>query len=318
MSSISADKISTCANCGKGEENGTKLKTCTACKLVKYCNRECQIAHRPHHKKECKKRAVELHALELHDEKLFKVPPKPEDCPICFIQMPSLSTGSKTVSCCGKTICSGCIYADIMIFESPENRDNYEKMDAPLCPFCRTPSATTEEEDNLRNEKRIEMSDDPVALHNLACSYYCGSGVPQNLQKAIELYSRAGVGGNHAAEHSIGCCFLRGEGVPRDIIKAICFFERAAIGGYTKSRAALGRLEGDLGNKDRALKHHMIAAGFGYTDCLIEIQKLYKNGHATKEDLKNAEKAYQACLDEIKSDQRDKAAAHDSVKYKYY
>ena len=44
-----ADKdvvLSVCANCGKEDSN---LKACTACKLVKYCNRECQIAHRPQH-----------------------------------------------------------------------------------------------------------------------------------------------------------------------------------------------------------------------------------------------------------------------------
>ena len=39
---------------------------------VKYCNRECQIAHRPQHKKECKQRAAEL-----HEEALFKQPPPP-------------------------------------------------------------------------------------------------------------------------------------------------------------------------------------------------------------------------------------------------
>ena len=34
----------TCANCSKGgEENSGDLKACTACKLVKYCNRDCQI-----------------------------------------------------------------------------------------------------------------------------------------------------------------------------------------------------------------------------------------------------------------------------------
>ena len=242
MSSISSDSIPTCDNCGKGEENSNKLKKCGACLSVQYCSRECQVAHRPQHKKECRERAAVLLynrnwsrkraarlGAKLYDEKLFKVPPKPEDCPICFVQMPSLCTGSKTVSCCGKTICSGCIYADIMIFESPENRDNYDKMDAPLCPFCRTPSATTEEEDNRRNEKRIEMSDDPVALHNLACSYYSGSGVPQNLQKAIELYFRAGERGNHEADHSIGCAYLKGEGLPLDPNKAIYFLNERQL-----------------------------------------------------------------------------------------
>ena len=69
-----------CANCGKGEESAGDLKACTACNMVKYCNRDCQISHRPQHKKACKKRADEL-----HDEEIFKQPPPNEDCPICML-----------------------------------------------------------------------------------------------------------------------------------------------------------------------------------------------------------------------------------------
>jgi len=85
---IPPDICANCANCGKGEESSNSLKTCTACKLVKYCSRDCQVAHWPQHKKECKKKAAEL-----HDEALFKQPPK-EDCPICMIRMPPSPTGS--------------------------------------------------------------------------------------------------------------------------------------------------------------------------------------------------------------------------------
>ena len=42
-------EIDTCACCGKEGSDG--LKACMACKMVKYCNRDCQIAHRPQHKK---------------------------------------------------------------------------------------------------------------------------------------------------------------------------------------------------------------------------------------------------------------------------
>ena len=49
-----------CANCGRGEAEYRTLRKCAACKMVKYCNRECQIAHLPQHKKACKKRAAEL------------------------------------------------------------------------------------------------------------------------------------------------------------------------------------------------------------------------------------------------------------------
>ena len=88
MSTVDKDIIlSVCANCGKGEEESDKLKACTACKMVKYCNRECQIAHRPQHKKECKKRAAEL-----HDENLFAEPPSQYgDCPICFLRLPLMN-----------------------------------------------------------------------------------------------------------------------------------------------------------------------------------------------------------------------------------
>ena len=145
---MSTNDVTTCANCGKGEEDAGDLKACTACKLVKYCNRDCQIAHRKQHKRECKKRAAEL-----HDEQLFKQPPPNEDCPICMLPLPELATGYKYKSCCGKIVCSGCIYA-------VEKRDG-----VGLCPFCRTPTPTSDEEiiviERLKKRKAF-LSQKPV------------------------------------------------------------------------------------------------------------------------------------------------------------
>ncbi|KAK1738592.1 hypothetical protein QTG54_010622, partial [Skeletonema marinoi] len=56
-----------CASCGIEESDDIKLKSCTACKLVRYCSVKCQREHRPKHTQECKKRAAEL-----HDEILFR------------------------------------------------------------------------------------------------------------------------------------------------------------------------------------------------------------------------------------------------------
>jgi hypothetical protein len=39
-----------CANCGQ-EETDAKLKGCAACKLVKYCSKDCQVSHRSRHKR---------------------------------------------------------------------------------------------------------------------------------------------------------------------------------------------------------------------------------------------------------------------------
>jgi len=99
--------ISSCANCGKGEENSGDLKVCAACKMVKYCNRECQLAHHPLHKQECKKRAAEL-----HDVKLFKQPPQGDECPICFLPPPPEAGGMRNSICCGQSICGGCVYQE--------------------------------------------------------------------------------------------------------------------------------------------------------------------------------------------------------------
>jgi len=141
-------KVDICANCGKGEESTGSLKACTACKLVKYCDRECQIAHRPQHKKECRKRAAEL-----HDELLFKQPPLEHgDCPICFLRMPSLETGRRYQACCGKMICSGCMHAPVY-----DNQGN--EVDNQKCPFCRTPTCRTNEEMIQRIKKRMDAGD---------------------------------------------------------------------------------------------------------------------------------------------------------------
>ena len=68
---------------------------------------------------------------------------------------------------------------------------------------------------------------------------------------------------------------------------------------------------------DRAIKHFMIAAAGGSDPSLKAIKLLYTTGHATKDDYAKALKAYQAYLDEVKSDDRDKAAEDDEM-YKYY
>ena len=152
---MSSTENDICANCGK---EGSNLNTCNKCKLVKYCNAACKKKHRLKHKKKCDRRVAEK-----HDEALFKQPPRNEDCPICFLRLPSLDTGWKYKynSCCGKIICSGCIHAPIY----DNNGSKVEKK----CPFCRA-AAHTSEEILKRNKKRVEMGD-AQAIYNLGCCY---------------------------------------------------------------------------------------------------------------------------------------------------
>jgi len=292
MDNISSD---ICANCGKGEENSDSLKACTACRLVKYCNRDCQIAHRPQHKKECKKRAAEL-----HDEKLFKQPPPKEDCPICMIRLPVLDTGRRYMSCCGKVICSGCKHAPVY--------DNEGNEVADTCPFCRTPNPGTNEEVIKRLDKRMEAGD-AHAIHMVGMFYSEGKyDFPQNYAKALELWHRAGELEYAASYIFIGFAYENAKGVEVDKKKARHYYELAAMKGSVQARFIIGCKEANAGNYDRALNHFMIAAkgggklSNGVSDSLESIRKMVTNGHATKDDYKKALESYQVYLDEIRSD----------------
>jgi len=121
-----------CASCGK-EGNSNDMNTCNKCESMKYCNAACKKKHRKKHKKACERRVAEL-----HDEKLFKEHPPTEECPICMLPLQYKVNKTCVISyksCCGKMICHGCIYAMKM---SEGGLD--------LCAFCRTPTASPDEE----------------------------------------------------------------------------------------------------------------------------------------------------------------------------
>ena len=301
-----ADEVDVCACCGK---EGSDLNICNKCDLVVYCNAACKKKHRPKHKKKCERRAAEIEA-ELHDIQLFKLPPKKEDCSICFLPLPSLHTGSKYYHCCGKKVCSGCIHAPVY-----DNLGN--EVDNTTCAFCRSLAPSSNKQMFKRVSKRVEAGDADV-IFNLGCCYSKGlRGLPQDYDKALELYQQAGEHGNASAYYNIGIAHMYGLGVERDEKKATHYYELAAIGGYVAARHNLGNSEGRAGNWDRATKHWLIAAGRGQNESVKMIQQLYKHGHATKEQYARALQAYQTYLDEVRSEQRDKASAF-SDQYKYY
>jgi len=302
---VADTNVSICANCGK---EGAK-NICNKCKQVKYCNAVCKKVHKKKHKKDCEEH-IRL-AAELHEEELFKQPPPAEkDCPICFVRLPTLDNGSKYMTCCGKVICSGCDYA-------PLYDDQGNEVDNEKCPFCRTPVHDSDEELLERVQNRMEK-DDPIALYNIGCYHRDGSyGFPQDYHKALEHFHQAGELSYANAYCDIGIAYENGEGVKVNKKKANYYYELAAIRGNVSARYNLGIEEENEGNMDRALKHYMIAVGAGDSDSVNSIKRMYTNGQATKEDYMKALQLYQEYLGEIKSTQRDEAAAADED-YQYY
>jgi len=248
-----------CANCGrKGRDINN---TCNKCNQVKYCNAACKKKHRHKHKKECERLAVDL-----HDEKLFKQHLPKEDCPICFLLLPTLPTGRTYYSCCGKVICSGCIHA-------PLYDDLGNKVDNTKCPFCRTPQHKSVEEGKERRGKRVEVND-PIAMFNIGSYYARGlHGYTQDYTKALELFHRAGELGYAEAYTNIGYAYDNGNGVEVDKKKAYHYYELAAMGGCVAARHNLGSMAKNAGNMNRALKHYMIALGVDRMNLWAQFKK---------------------------------------------
>ena len=299
LSNDDNDEVAVCANCGK---EGSNLNICNKCKEAKYCNAACKKKHRSKHKKQCERRVAEL-----HDEALFKEPP-PEcgDCPICFLRLPTMNSGQRYMSCCGKIICSGCFCADV--YDSHGNIIVEKK-----CPFCRTPHPKSNEEIIERLKKRKEVGD-AYAFRIMGNAYSHGRhGLPQDSAKAIEFWHKAGKHGYT----NLGNAYAAGCGVERDAKMARHCDELAAMEGIVAARHNLGIDEENAGNYDRALKHYMIAVRGGHTRSVKAVQQMYIDGRVTKDQYAKALQSHQAYINEIKSDQRDKAVAFRDVR-RYY
>ena len=295
-----------CAACGKESET---LKTCSGCNAVKYCNADCQKGHRKQHQADCKKRAAEFEvalfeigkrAAELFDEILFKKPPPREDCPICMLQLPWDAEETAYEVCCGKIICCGCL--DEMLTGERE-RDN--------CPFCRTSMINSEKIRVERCMKRMKAGD-ANAFNTMGTGYMFGTfGLQKDTEKALELYLRAAELGSVEAHNNIATMHYSEQvGVEIDPDRALFHLQQAAIGGDAVSRSYLGDFELDAGNIGLAMKHWMISAGMGRDVALNNVRLGFMNGNATKAQYETVLRDYQAYIDEVKSEKRDKAAAN--------
>ena len=158
------------------------------------------------------------------------------------------------------------------------------------------------------NKKRTKVGD-ANAIYSMGCGYDHGLyGMPQDHNKALEFWHRAGKLGHSLSYYYIANSYCSGRGVEMNAKKAGNYYELAAIGGDATARHNLGVIEYHAGNMDRAMKHYMIAVGVGYTESLENIKQLFMAGYATKDDYAKALCVYQANLVEIKSPQRDEAA----------
>jgi len=238
------------------------------------------------------------------DEILFQNPPPKEDCQICFLPMPhcaSLWDVEKMYKpCCGKMLCTGCFAAswDEMC------QGNMKR----CCPFCMVPMHNSPEEQVDRYKKRMELGDS-YAIFMLGDMHRQGvSGLPKDMNKAMEYYFRAAELGSSMAHYNIANEYYFGKVIEKDMEKAIYHVKLAAIGGHEVSRHNLGTAEANNGNMDRAIKHWIIAAKSGYNAALKSVQGAVRAGYVSRDEYMSILSECQSAYDSMRSEQRDKAA----------
>jgi len=300
-----------CAECGA--DGGASLKICKTCMRAKYCNAACQLNHWPTHKKLCKQRAAEL-----RDEALFKDPPPKEDCPICFLPMSTTIISCASLppatilsvpiydfakanemlakedtetyySCCGKSICRGCSYSNIM----SGNKDK--------CPFCNSEGGKTDEERVEQIMKRVE-ADDAASICMLASQYYRGQlGLQRDQTKAMELYVRAADLSSSSAHYFLAKHCHEGGALK----KAKFHLEASAIAGNEIARHNLGIKEDNSGNIERAVKHWTIGASAGGYKAMHHLRLCFEKGYVSRESIDSTLAAYNSSCAEMRSEARD-------------
>jgi len=336
-----------CAECGDSDNGGCgSLKACTACNLVKYCNRTCQVAHWPAHKKACKKRLAKHHC-----------------CAACGDSDDGggslkACTGCNLVEYCNRT-CQAAHWSahkkackeraaelfDEKLFKQPPPNEDcpicYLRLPIVLvqcmyqtccgkilcrgcvhahsvaaadterfkCVFCRS-VATSSEEVLIEKMKKRAEANDAWAMFNLGRYYERGMmGLRQDHAKALDLFQKSAKLGHDFAHFLLSTIYHKGDIVEKDTRKAIYHGQLAAMAGNVNARYNLGCAEHNAGNMDRAYKHWMISANDGYDLSMKLFQEGYRKGFVTKHDYAKTIRAYGNSIDEMKSDDRDRDAA---------
>lgn len=233
-----------------------------------------------------------------------------EDCPICFIPLPRLGDKKVYKYCCGKEICLGCDEESIaMSMQGGVHNDNK----SCACPFCRAVSLKTGDVDRIL-EKSITKND-RIALFALSEYFLEGSQeCSKDELKAVDCLIRAVELGSADSCGRLAAWFRDGTGVPQDMKRAILFSKVGALRGDIHSHHNMGVYEyWELGNIELAIRHWKIGAEAGSQISLDYLKNIFHaNGEIVGKEFISKDyldKIYRDChaaQENIKSEAREK------------
>lgn len=139
----------------------------------------------------------------------------------------------------------------------------------------------------------VAQSDDAVSQLALGLCYALGEGVPKDLTKAMEWYTKAAEQGNAKAQWNVAVMHAQGQGgVDRDARTAALWHQKAAMQGFAPAQAALGLMyaSGVGVDKDagKALALLQQAALQGDMEAQHNLAVMYEQGLAGEPDLEQA------------------------------
>lgn len=163
----------------------------------------------------------------------------------------------------------------------------------------------------------MDVKNDAKAIYQLGLYNFHGcQDIKKDIDKAAELFHRAAELGFVKAYRYLGDMNDEGIDVNKYKKKARQYYEKGAMEGCVGSRFLLAGHEYQSGNYGRAVKHWLIAASCGDIRSVNNIKEVTTMGDETKDQYVQAFRGYKEYLDEVKSEQRDKAATFgDGYKY---
>ena len=264
--------------------------------------------------------------------------PGRDACLLCYHILPLQRKKSIYKSCCGKTICYGCIVglerahllkeAEHIIEGITTEEEEFQMLSEQggpcrLCPFCRTEMPSSDEDYMRRINKRVDICNDDdytIALIELGTCYELGKyGVPRNYEKAEGLYKQAYDLDDPQASWKLFCLRRDRYTGGIDIKKKMEYLQRGVMLGNI---SCIDQLVDYFAMKQNSFDDLYRAGGTesieelagvsmkgarlgGDTKCLMMCYKKYKL--PSKDDLATTLRAHQAAKNEMKTVQREYA-----------
>ena len=248
---------------------------------------------------------------EMNDLLKNWVPPERDQCFICVYPLPLRDSHNFFRPCCGKIVCCGCLYAEAETYA----KHGTDQAKVLKCQFCRTTYVDDDRYHVNQYTRLAEVGRNHEAMYLLGQRYFSGSGVDQDVVKAVEWYRRAISAGNAKAATMLGLHYTRGVGLEQDIETGVSWLHIAALRGDPMAYLILGRVLWDANKYREAVPYLRKAYMCGMTkddddlfpepsDVMRYLLDCYRAGFMAKSELEATLRVYQKSVGELETSSR--------------